>query len=134
MTYWIVTDGTSDCGHRHPSYLDALRCAERELAANDELAAMYEPHELVEERVGDISWTDLRVYDVEGDDIGSLGQIVERAPELLATARTAEGRIAEWGQHFIAAPGEEPDWDTPAGGVDWTGFVAALERACADAN
>ncbi|HEX7048738.1 MAG TPA: hypothetical protein VF188_00900, partial [Longimicrobiales bacterium] len=47
------------------------------------------------------------------------------------------GRVDEWDGDrpvviegvLLAAPGEEPDWDTPRAPVDWTGLRAAVEAA-----
>jgi hypothetical protein len=38
-----------------------------------------------------------------------------------------DGRIDTWHQCFIAAPGEDPDWDTPHRQVDWSGFTETLK-------
>lgn len=37
--------------------------------------------------------------------------------------------VISWPGRFIAAEGEHPDWDTPRGMVDWTGFELALQKA-----
>ncbi|HEX6938612.1 MAG TPA: hypothetical protein VF158_04320, partial [Longimicrobiales bacterium] len=46
------------------------------------------------------------------------------------------GRVDEWDGDrpvviegvLLAAPGEDPDWDTPRAPVDWTGLRAAVEE------
>jgi hypothetical protein len=77
-----------------------------------------------------IKWTELKITDANGDTQAvSLGNLVETAPENLDSATIANGRIAEWPQFFISAPGENPDWDTPREEVDWGGFPEALRIA-----
>ena len=74
-------------------------------------------------------WQDLRVWN-GGDGMGPLGEMVRDAPANLDHATISEtGEITEWMQYYIAAPGEEPDWDTPRGEVDWTGFYEAVAIA-----
>ena len=72
-------------------------------------------------------WTELTVTDEAGVRLLPLGALVaegyDRLPDI---ALDAFGGIDQWQQHMIAAPGEEPDWDTPRGDVDWAGFMAAL--------
>jgi hypothetical protein len=71
-------------------------------------------------------WQDLIVTN-EGDEMGPLGQMLEIEPANLDGAKLGDdGSIREWMQYYIAAPGEQPDWDTPRGEVDWTGFAEAL--------
>jgi hypothetical protein len=77
-----------------------------------------------------ISWRELRIFDREGAEMTqTLGGVVEHAPEALATATLEQGRIATWPDYFLAAPGEEVDWDTPRLPVNWEGFDDALARA-----
>lgn len=73
-----------------------------------------------------ISWQALRVWN-EGEEMGSLGEMVELDPANLDGAVIENGRIAEWQDYFIAAPGEDFDHDTPRGAVDWSGFEDALQ-------
>ena len=74
------------------------------------------------------NWTEIVVTDAEGGTVGTLGEMVERQDEALARAvvDTERGGIREWEQYYMAAPGEEPDWDTPRGAVDWTDFPGCL--------
>jgi len=73
-----------------------------------------------------IHWSELEVYDDESNYIGTLGDLVENAPENLDNVVIENGKISEWSDYFIAAPGENPDWDTPKGPVDWTSFENRL--------
>jgi hypothetical protein len=76
-----------------------------------------------------INWRELEVHDTDGF-IGHLGGLVDDAPANLDNCELAgDGSIAEWLDHFVAAPGEDPNWDTPRGPVDWTGFAGALKAA-----
>ena len=63
-------------------------------------------------------WQELLVTDRDGDPVGALGDVVSNCPANLDSATLAEGRITEWPDYFIAAPGA----------VDWTGFEPALNR------
>jgi len=75
-----------------------------------------------------INWRELRVSGQ--DDIGSLGELVDSSYAGLSgiDGVTAAGAISGWHQHFISAPGENPDWDTPHDMVNWAGFSASLEK------
>ena len=74
------------------------------------------------------AWRELNVYS-EGELWGSLGELVDNAPANLDGARIEDGQIAEWQDFLIAAPGEDPDWNTPAGPVDWTLFERSIQAA-----
>jgi hypothetical protein len=82
--------------------------------------------EIERRRVTMVKWTELQVSDSD-DKWGSLGELVNKAPANLDNADIIDGRIDSWPGMFIAAPGEEPDYDTPTVPVDWTGFQAALD-------
>ncbi len=73
-------------------------------------------------------WKNLIVTD-EGFAIGTLGDTVADCPSMLGSAVVRDGKVQYWPGFFLSAPGEEPDWDTPRGPVDWTGFVDALFEA-----
>ncbi len=76
-----------------------------------------------------INWRELEVHEVDGY-LGHLGELVDDAPANLDTCELADdGSIDTWPQHMVAAPGEEPEWDTPHGRVDWAGFATALAAA-----
>lgn len=68
-----------------------------------------------------MKWSQLVVTDTEGEQ-GTLGDLVTNSPELLRHAIISGGRIVEWQDHFLSAPGEDPDWDTPRCEVEWAGF------------
>ena len=75
-------------------------------------------------------WTELTVTDESGVRLVPLGALVAAGYDRLTDiALDANGAIDQWQQHMIAAPDEQPDWDTPRGPVDWTGFHAALLTA-----
>jgi len=76
-------------------------------------------------------WTDLIVMDSDGEYRGMLGNIADcrddETIEWLATITlSASGGIDSWPDYFVSAPGEEYDWDTPRGEVDWAGFAEAI--------
>jgi hypothetical protein len=73
------------------------------------------------------NWRDLTITVGEGET-GNLGEIADNYPETLDGATIVNGAIDTWTGHFLSAPGETPDWDTPRGAVDWTGFEDALAR------
>lgn len=77
-----------------------------------------------------LSWRELIVWDgPSGQEAGTLGDFVENCPANLDNMTTiTNGRITEWPGYFIGAPGEDADWDSPRGEVDWTGFEDALVR------
>lgn len=75
-----------------------------------------------------MTWRELVVSDSDGA-WGPLGELVENAPANLDDATIEHGMIVYWPGMFLAAPGEDPDWDTPRGEVDWAGFEDKL-RAC----
>jgi len=64
-------------------------------------------------------WKDLIVYDDECRELGTLGEITQDHPEMVSVFNHP---LDGWPGHFIAAEGEEPDWNTPKGEVDWEGF------------
>ena len=68
-------------------------------------------------------WTDLVVTDIDGDSSGTLGEMLNDEPEQLETATIINGQIDSWPDYFLSLPDEKPDWDTPHGEVDWTGFM-----------
>ena len=79
-----------------------------------------------------LHWRDLGVTNGDGESCGTLGEVIDRrdssiGPEHLDLG--PDGSINSWPQHLIAAPDEEPDWDTPRVPVDWSGFKDALTRA-----
>ncbi len=79
-----------------------------------------------------INWRDLEVH-IEDPDLtylGHLGEILEDAPANLDSCTLdAQGGIEgrRWPGYVVAAPDGEP------GGVDWTGFAAALAAARGEA-
>jgi hypothetical protein len=73
------------------------------------------------------NWRDLVVTDANDPSATTeLGKLADTAPETLDSAVIVDGAISEWTDYFLSAPGEAPDWDTPRGDVDWTGFEIAL--------
>jgi hypothetical protein len=82
------------------------------------------------------NWRELNVY-LGGDDTasGTLGAMVDRAARDSNDCTfdrvhiAADGSVDVWPEALIAADGEMPDWSTPAGPVDWTGFADALSAA-----
>ena len=73
-----------------------------------------------------MNWTELKVYDVDGNILGTLGELVaDQYNKLEDIALDANGAIDQWQQHAVAKPYETPGWEVPTG-VDWTGFHAAL--------
>ncbi len=92
--------------------------ADVQVAHDDGLLAMTTVH-----------WRELEVHDADGF-VGHLGELVDDAPANLdACELNEDGSVSEWQGHFVAAPGEAPDWDTPRGEVDWSGLAAALKAA-----
>lgn len=75
-----------------------------------------------------ITWRELIVTNTEGEQT-ALGDALEKTPQLLDSASIENGELQLWGQHYLSAPGEEPEWDTPRVPVDWTGFEQALTNA-----
>ena len=73
-----------------------------------------------------VTWRELIVTDSDNDECGTLGDIVADNPAMLDTATIEGGIITVWPYYFIAAPGEDPEWDTPRGDVDWTGFDLSM--------
>lgn len=73
-----------------------------------------------------IHWSELVVTDSEGNCNTTLGFIVRSQAGNLGGATIEDGRITEWPDFYLSAPGEEPEWDTPRCDVDWTGFTGAL--------
>lgn len=63
------------------------------------------------------------------DSIGTLADVLATSPDLMSSLVISGGRIAEWPQVLVAAPGEDPDWDTPRVDVEWSGFVDAVRDA-----
>lgn len=76
-----------------------------------------------------INWKDLIVTDAEGGTVGTLGEEVEAAGNSLRNIWFEDGKLVEWPQFFVSAPGEEPGPDSPREAVDWTGFSEALAAA-----
>lgn len=68
-----------------------------------------------------VRWNELIVTNEDGH-AATLGELVEAQDAGLALATIRDGQIAEWPGYYLSAPGEEPDWNTPHGAVDWTGF------------
>ena len=73
-------------------------------------------------------WQDLIVWN-DGQEVGTLAEMIASRDRGLTQidAIGEDGSIAGWQQYFITTEGEEPDWDTPRGEVDWTGFAVALQ-------
>jgi len=76
-----------------------------------------------------IKWTELEVHDTEGPTGDTIENFVKLAPANFDCAVIDNGRLVVWPQFMLAAPGEEPDYDTPRGAVDWAGFENALSEA-----
>jgi hypothetical protein len=76
-----------------------------------------------------INWKNLLVTDSDGDSWGELGAVVSSAPANLDGVVVENGAISEWNGFYLSAEDETPDWDTPRGAVDWTGFTEALSEA-----
>ena len=75
-------------------------------------------------------WKDLIVTGEDGYTWDTLGDLLNKAPANLDTATLAEdGTITSWPDFFLSAEGEDPNWDTPRGPVDWRGFWQALVEA-----
>ena len=72
------------------------------------------------------NWRDLIVTDSDGATGETLGSIVDNAPANLDSAEISGGRIASWDGFMLSAPGEDADWDTPRGEVNWDGFQDAV--------
>jgi hypothetical protein len=86
------------------------------------------------EQTTPINWRELIVTDTEAFVVGTLGEVVDLMPANLDNIVIENGRISEWQDYFISAPGEDCDHDTPAGPVDWTGFEHALAIARGQSN
>jgi hypothetical protein len=71
-----------------------------------------------------LHWAQLRVTNANGTDIGTLGDVVREGQATGMTLRP-DGSLDTWPDHFVSAPDEEPEWDTPHGPVDWTGLAEA---------
>ena len=89
-------------------------------------------HEEAREAAG-TPWRELEVTNCDNERVGNLSGFIGTGFRVDFIV-VRDGKIAEWPDFFIAAPGEEPDWDTPRGAVDWTGFVEALEAARGASN
>lgn len=77
-----------------------------------------------------IHWQNLNVTDADGQHAGTLGEMVRLSPTNLDSAILNEdGSLSEATGFFLSADGEDPDWDTPRGPVDWNGFREALQAA-----
>jgi len=78
-----------------------------------------------------IHWTQLIVTDADGETVGTLGVVVAELPSLLdtATISRSSGELTQWPQMYLSTDGEDPDWDTPRGPVDWSGLAEALSAA-----
>ena len=75
-------------------------------------------------------WQDLIVTDAEGNTGETLSSLLNAAPANMDDLVLADdGSVKEWPGFFLNAPDEDPQWDTPQGEVDWTGFSEALRRA-----
>ena len=76
-----------------------------------------------------LHWTNLRVTDSDGDDIGALGDCINDGTVSTEYIMLRDdGSLDSWPDYFISAPGEEPEWDTPHVPVDWTGFANAVKN------
>jgi len=69
-----------------------------------------------------INWTILRVTNDEGNDNGSLEELLADDAADLETLEIDSAGRPTWPDHFLSAPDEEPAWDTPRQNVDWQGF------------
>ncbi len=78
-----------------------------------------------------VNWRNLGVTNNDGESLGTLGEVLDNASDAAITEieLNDDGSIDTWADHMIAAPDEEPDWDTPRVPVDWTGFALALADA-----
>ena len=69
-----------------------------------------------------INWRILRVANDDGDDIGSLEELLEDDSADLETLEIDSAGRPTWPDHFLSAPDEGPEWDTPQQKIDWQGF------------
>jgi hypothetical protein len=74
------------------------------------------------------NWRDLIVYEVIDGFVDRLGTLVDNKSNILNNIVIKNGFISEWRDYFIAMPGEIPDWKTPRGNIDWTGFEEAWNK------
>lgn len=85
-----------------------------------------------------IKWQDLLVYDSYNAQYSNtrLGNYIAEAEEceLRRITLDNDGRLVSWSDFFVAADGEEPDWDTPIESVDWSGFAEAIEARRKELN
>ena len=65
---------------------------------------------------------------------GEPGDIEDTLDAIKYLKLAPDGSLASWDQHFVFADDEEPDWDTPAGETDWSGFREAIERIIAESE
>jgi len=81
-----------------------------------------------------ISYRELRLIDAQGNGETTIGRAIDQAfasdevnefdSQLLTDS--SDGSVESWAGYFVAAPGEEPGWDTPRCNVDWNGFTEAV--------
>ena len=57
----------------------------------------------------------------------SLAAWIQTNDSLLLSIMVKDGKIADWPQYHIFAPGEKPEDNTPQVLVDWTGFEEAID-------
>lgn len=79
-------------------------------------------------------WTQLVVTDSDGSMVGTLGGIIADPDRrhMVHTAYFDHDDSFCWPGYFISAAGETPDWDTPYGEVDWSGFTISSAPLVAD--
>jgi hypothetical protein len=83
-----------------------------------------------------LSYRELLLIDAQGNGETTIGDAIDRAiasheigefdGQLLTVA--SDGSVESWDGYFVAAPGENPDWDTPRLMVDWSGFAEAVSE------
>lgn len=78
------------------------------------------------------NWYELTVTDAYGNNGETLGSMLTCCPASLDNATISNGKITEWPGFLLSAPGEDPDWDTPRGDVDWRGFRFHFDCARGD--
>jgi hypothetical protein len=86
-------------------------------------------HYLAQIELPAVNWRNLGVIGIDGG-LGTLGEILDNGDASITQIElNDDGSIDTWADHMIAAPDEEPGWDTPRVPVDWSGFAAALSEA-----
>jgi hypothetical protein len=88
-----------------------------------------------------MNYRDLRLIDADNNET-TIGEAIDRAISLRECSEFDEryltlaraGRVDSWDGYFIAAVGEDPDWDTPRCVVDWSGFAEAVAEIRSNAD